>query len=150
MLIAFATSITVLPALIRLLNPPGEPDELGFSALAPVDSFLERKRVPIIIGTAIVVIAGLPLLYWLSFDFNPINLRDPKTELVATYLDLSRDPANNTNAVEVLAPSLSDAGVIAGRLSKLPEVSRVLTLTQLHPYAPGGKTAAHSQRGKGA
>ena len=133
MLIAFATSITVLPALIRLLNPPGEPDELGFSALAPVDSFLERKRVPIIVGTAIVVIAGLPLLYWLSFDFNPINLRDPKTESVATYLDLSRDPANNTNAVEVLAPSLSDAGVIAGRLSKLPEVSRVLTLTSFIP-----------------
>ncbi len=133
MLIAFATSITVLPALIRLLNPPGEPDELGFAALAPVDSFLERKRVPIIIGTAIVVIAGLPLLYWLSFDFNPINLRDPKTESVATYLDLSRDPANNTNAVEVLAPSLSDAGVIAGRLSKLPEVSRVLTLTSFIP-----------------
>lgn len=30
MLIAFATSITILPALIRLLNPPGEPDQLGF------------------------------------------------------------------------------------------------------------------------
>ena len=31
MLIAFATSITILPALIRLLNPPGEPEPLGFS-----------------------------------------------------------------------------------------------------------------------
>ena len=133
MLIAFATSITVLPALIRLFNPPGEPDQLGFSSLAPVDQFLERRRIPIIAGTAIVVIAGLPLLYWLRFDFNPINLRDPKSESVATYLELSHDPATNTNAVEVLAPSLSDADVIAGRLSKVPEVLRVMTLASFIP-----------------
>jgi len=133
MLIAFATSITILPALIRLLNPPGEPDQLGFSLLAPVDRFLERQRIPIIAGTAIVVIAGLPLLYWLHFDFNPINLRDPNSESIATYLDLNRDPATNTNAIEIMAPSLSDAGVIAGRLSKLPEVSRVMTLASFIP-----------------
>ncbi len=41
-------------------------------------------------GTAIVVIAGLPLLYWLHFDFNPINLRSAKVESVATYLDLRK------------------------------------------------------------
>lgn len=133
MLIAFATSITILPALIRLLNPPGEPDQLGFSLLAPVDRFLERQRIPIIAGTAIVVIAGLPLLYWLHFDFNPINLRDPNSESIATYLDLNRDPATNTNAIEIMAPSLSDAGVIAGRLSKLPEVLRVMTLASFIP-----------------
>ena len=87
MLIAFVTSVTFLPALIRLLNPPGEPEPLGFSFLAPVDEFLERRRIPIIIGTALVVVAGLPLLYWLQFDFNPINLRSPK---VGIDCDLSR------------------------------------------------------------
>ena len=133
MLIAFATSVTVLPALIRLFNPPGEPDELGFSFLAPVDRFLERQRIPIIVGTALVVIAGLPLLYWLRFDFNPINLRDPHSESIATYLDLARDPDTNTNAAEVLAPSLGEANAIAGRLSKVPEVARVMTLTSFIP-----------------
>jgi len=133
MLIAFATSVTVLPALIRLFNPPGEPDELGFSFLAPVDRFLERQRIPIIAGTAIVVIAGLPLLYWLRFDFNPINLRDPKSESIATYLDLTRDPNTNSNAAEVLAPSLGAADAIAARLAKVPEVARVMTLTSFIP-----------------
>ena len=133
MLIAFVTSVTFLPALIRLLNPPGEPEPLGFSFLAPVDEFLERRRIPIIVGTALVVVAGLPLLYWLQFDFNPINLRSPKAESIATYLDLSRDPFNNTNAVEVLAPSLADATAIAARLSKVPEVSHVLTLETFVP-----------------
>jgi hopanoid biosynthesis associated RND transporter like protein HpnN len=133
MLIAFATSITILPALIRLLNPPGEPVALGFSSLAPVDNFLERRRIPIIAGTALVVLAGLPLLYSLKFDFNPINLRNRKSESIATYLDLSRDPATNTNAIEVLAPSLTEAEAVAARLSKVPEVSHALTLASFIP-----------------
>jgi hopanoid biosynthesis associated RND transporter like protein HpnN len=133
MLIAFATSITVLPALITLLNPPGEPEPLGYSALAPVDEFLERHRIAIIVGTAIVVAAGLPLLYWLHFDFNPINLRSPKVESVATYLELSRDPASHTDTANVLAPSLQEANAVAHRVSKLPEVGSVMTLTTFIP-----------------
>jgi uncharacterized protein len=133
MLIAFATSITVLPALITLFNPPGEPEPLGYSALAPVDEFLERHRLAILAGTAIVVTAGLPLLYWLSFDFNPINLRSPKVESVATYLELSRDPGSQTNTIGVLAPSLEEADAIADRLSKLPEVGSVMTLSSFIP-----------------
>ena len=99
MLIAFATSVSVLPALIRLLNPPGEPEPLGYRALAPLDEFLARHRIAIIAGVALVVVGGLPLLFWLRFDFNPINLRDPKIEL-ATYLELARDPTTNANAIE--------------------------------------------------
>jgi uncharacterized protein len=139
MLIAFATSITLLPALIRMLNPPGEPEALGYKALAPVDAFMERNRVPIIVTTAALVIAGLPLLYWLRFDFNPVNLRSPKVESVATYLELSRDPDSNTNTIEVLAPSLKDADAVAARLAKLPEVSRVMTLSSFVPEGQNEK-----------
>ena len=81
MLIAFITSITVLPALLKLLNPPGESEPVGYAFLAPVDDFLERHRVIIIVGTLLVVVAGLPLLYFMKFDFNPINLRNPKVEV---------------------------------------------------------------------
>src|SRR5262249_22709949 len=45
MLIAFATSVTLLPALIAVLKPAGEPRGVGFAALAPVDRFFERHRV---------------------------------------------------------------------------------------------------------
>ena len=41
MLIAFATSITLLPALLRC-SSRRETEQLGYAALAPVDSFLER------------------------------------------------------------------------------------------------------------
>jgi hopanoid biosynthesis associated RND transporter like protein HpnN len=133
MLIAFATSVTLLPALLSVLKPPSEPEQLGYSALAPVDSFLERHRIAILIVTAVVVTAGLPLLYWLRFDFNPINLRSPKTEAVSTYLALKNDPDSGFNDIQVLAPSLEAADQIAAKLRALPEVKRVLTLSSFIP-----------------
>jgi hopanoid biosynthesis associated RND transporter like protein HpnN len=133
MLIAFATSVTVLPALIFLLNPPGEPEPMGYTALAPVDDFLARHRIAVLATVVAVVVGALPLLFWLRFDFNPINLRDPKTEAVATYLDLSKDPTTNTNAIEVLEPTLTAAHDIAERLGRLAMVSHTLTLSSFIP-----------------
>jgi hopanoid biosynthesis associated RND transporter like protein HpnN len=133
MLIAFLTSITLLPALLRLLKPPSEPAQLGYAYLAPVDGFLERHRMPILIGTLLVVASGLPLLYWLQFDFNPMNLRSKTVESVATYLDLKNDPENGANDIEVLEPSLAQADQMADKLKALPQVARVVTLSSLIP-----------------
>ena len=142
MLVAYLSSITLLPALLTVLNPSGEPEPLGFSFLAPVDRFMERNRIPIIVGTAIVSLGGLPLLYYLQFDFNPINLRSPKVESIATFLDLRRDPITGTNAISVLAKSLADTAPIVERLSKVPEVSQVRTLGYFVPEDQDKKLAA--------
>jgi hopanoid biosynthesis associated RND transporter like protein HpnN len=133
MLIAFFGSITLLPALLDLLNPPGEKEPLGWAFLAPVDEFLETHRVAVIVGTLVVTIAGLPLLYFLHFDFNPMNLRDPKTESVATYLDLRRDPATGTSAINVLAKNQADAKQIEDKLAKVPEVGSTMSLDTFIP-----------------
>jgi hopanoid biosynthesis associated RND transporter like protein HpnN len=133
MLVAFTTSITVLPALLRLLNPPGESEPVGYAFLAPVDYFLEKHRVVIIVGTLLIAVAGLPLLYFLRFDFNPINLRSPKVESIATFLDLRSDPNTGANAINVMTNSDADARKIEERLSKVPEVLRVMSLDSFVP-----------------
>jgi hypothetical protein len=133
MLIAFATSMTVLPALLYLLNPSNEPRPLGYPALAPVDRFMGRHRMPIVAGTVLILLAGSPLLYGLRFDFNPLNLRNPNTESVATYLELRNDPATGANSIQILAPSITEADLLAMKLAALPEVSRTLTLTSFIP-----------------
>jgi uncharacterized protein len=133
MLVAFVTSISVLPALLKLLNPPGEMEAVGYAFLAPVDDFLERHRVVIIVGTLLVALAGLPLLYFLRFDFNPINLRSPKVESIATFLDLRKDPNTGANAINVLTSSEDEAKQIRAKLEKLPEVLRVMSLDTFVP-----------------
>jgi hopanoid biosynthesis associated RND transporter like protein HpnN len=133
MLIAYFMALTVLPALLKLLNPPGEKEPVGYAFLAPVDRFLEDRRIGIIATTLGVATLGLPLLYFLHFDFNPMNLRSPKVESIATYLDLRRDPNMATNAVDVLTPSLAAAKEAQQRLAKLPEVSKTTTLESFVP-----------------
>jgi uncharacterized protein len=133
MVIAFLSSITVLPALLRLLNPPGEKEPVGYAFLAPLDRFLEDHRIPIVIGTLALAVAGLPLLYFMKFDFNPMNLRNPKVESIATFLDLRKDPNTGANAINVLTRSEADARKIEARLEKLPEVLRVQSLDSFVP-----------------
>jgi uncharacterized protein len=138
MLIAFTSSITVLPALLKLLNPPGEKEPVGYAFLAPVDHFLERHRIPIVAGTILIAVAGMPLLYFMKFDFNPMNLRNPKAESIATFLDLRKDPNTGANAINVLTNSEADARKIEERLTKLPEV---LTVRSLDTFVPTDQPA---------
>jgi hopanoid biosynthesis associated RND transporter like protein HpnN len=141
MLIAYLTSVTVLPALLTVLKPPGEPEEVGYRALAPVDRFLERHRIAVVGGTALVAIAGLPLLFYLHFDFNPINLRSPTVESVATYLELRKDPTIGANAINVLRSNPNEVDAVADRLSKIPDVDQVTTVKSLVPADQDRKLA---------
>jgi uncharacterized protein len=147
MLVAFTSSITVLPALLNLLNPPGEKEPVGYAFLAPVDHFLEKHRVIIVVGTLLVAVAGLPLLYFLRFDFNPINLRSPKVESIATFLDLRKDPNTGANAINVMTKSEPDAKKIEAKLSKLPEV---LSVRSLDSFVPEDQLAKLKLIGQGA
>ena len=133
MLVAFLSSITVLPAMLKLLNPPGEKEPVGYAFLAPLDHFLEKHRVLVVGGTLLLALAGLPLLYFLKFDFNPMNLRNPKAESIATFLDLRKDPNTGANAINVMTTSEEDAKQVEAKLEKVPEVLRVMSLDSFVP-----------------
>jgi uncharacterized protein len=148
MLVAFTSSITVLPAMLNLLNPPGESEPVGYAFLAPVDRFLEDHRVIIIVGTLLIAVAGLPLLYFLRFDFNPINLRSPKVESIATFLDLRKDPNTGANAINVMTNSDAEAKKIAERLEKVPEVLSVRWLESFIPQDQPAKLKLIAQVAK--
>jgi hopanoid biosynthesis associated RND transporter like protein HpnN len=141
MIIAFLVSVSLLPALISLFNPPGEPEPMGYASLAPLDDYMSTHRKPIIIGVALAVTAGLPLFHWLKFDFNPIHLRDPHTESVATYLDLKRDRSLEIDNIQLLEPDLAAADKAAERLSKVPEVAAVRSLASMIPTQQDEKLA---------
>ena len=142
MIVAYLSTMTLLPALIKLMAPPGEPARPGFAVLAPIDEYLQNHRKPILIGTLIVVVGALPLLLHLHFDFNPLHLKDPNTESMATLLSLKDSPEAAVNDVSVLAPSVSAADTTAARLANLPEVGRVTTLSSLIPADQPQKLAS--------
>src|SRR4030088_2191427 len=91
MLVGFACAITLVPASLALLKPPGEPAPVGFRSLARFDDFFQRHRIAVIVGTFLVVLAGIPLLFHLQFDFNPVDLQSPDSPSVITYRELQSE-----------------------------------------------------------
>lgn len=133
MIVAFVTSITTLPALLAVLQPPGEPAPVGYAWLAPVDRFMERHRIAIVVLTLAVALGGAPLLFKVKFDFNPLNLRSPHVESVSTFLELRKDPDIGVNAIEILKPSQAEAEATATKLAALPQTLRTMTLQTFVP-----------------
>ena len=139
--IALATTLTLLPALLAVLNPSAEPSPVGYTAFAPLDRFLDKRGKWIVGTTMAATILGLPLLMALRFDFNPLNLRAQDAESVATVLDLMKVPETSPNTLDVLRNNLAEALPAAEKLRQLPEVGRVLTLQSFIPDDQEAKLA---------
>src|SRR6516164_7077228 len=140
-LIALATTLTLLPALLTVLKPPPEHKPIGYAALARLDRFLEKRRNWIVGTTLAATVLGLPLLAGLRFDFNPLNLRAQDAESVVTLLDLMKVPDTSPNTIDVLKSDVAQAAAIAEELRRLPEVGRVLTLQSFVPEDQDAKLA---------
>ena len=137
MVVALATSFTLLPAFLSLLPVPRrramEPAGLG------VGEIVRRCRRPILLATLVVTVLGLVLAPRTWFDFNPLNLKDPTTEAVATFRDLADDPETTPYTIQILAPSLNRASAMAAQLEQLEVVDKALTLSSYVPVDQDAK-----------
>jgi hopanoid biosynthesis associated RND transporter like protein HpnN len=144
MFIALGLNLTLLPALIRLVGHSGRSEGGAFRQIEQLDHLMLNHRRLVVgtgVGAALVCLALTP---WLHFDFNPLHLRSPKSESVSTLLDLTRDPDQTPNTIDILAPNLSALDGLAARVAKLREVSGVRTLRDYVPKDQAPKLAAIS------
>ncbi|WP_340318282.1 MMPL family transporter [Rhizorhabdus argentea] len=141
MIVALLCNATLLPALLVLLRPP--PRYLGVpDYVAKLDSLLIRRRRLVLGFFCWSMVFSIALLPLVRFDFNPLHLRAPSGEAMATLNDLMHDPDRNPNTIDILAPDLRTARSLAARLAMLPEVARVLTLDSFVPADQAPKLAA--------
>jgi hypothetical protein len=134
MIVAFVLSIVLLPALLILLRPPaGRLAEVGFTMLAPVDTFVRRYRRLVLAAALLAAVVSCALLPLARFDFNPLNLKSSKVESMTALQALSSDPDWTSDAINVLAPSLARSESLVHRFDALPEVLRTVTLNSFVP-----------------
>jgi hopanoid biosynthesis associated RND transporter like protein HpnN len=141
MLITFALTLTLLPALIRTLRPSEERDEAGFTSLASLNTLLLRQARLFVAVAALAGAGAIALLPALTFDFNLLNLRSREAESIATLLDLAHDPDRSPNAMDVLTPTREAAVALKARLVKLSTVAKVLTIDDFIPRDQEAKLA---------
>jgi uncharacterized protein len=130
MVVAYLSSLTLLPALIRAFNPPAEPKPLNLPALAPADAVLKRHRFAVIAATVVVVVAGLPTLPRLQFNFNPLALENQSSPALTALFRLGEQVPLNSAKVLVNPDA---AGPVAAKLAKLPAVATTWTLESFVP-----------------
>lgn len=133
MIVALGLNVTLLPALLVLLNPaPAHQREVS-TRVAALDDALIVYRKRVLWAFAAAMIGSIALLPLVQFDFNPLHLRDPHGPAMAALTDLTRDPLRTPNAIDVIAPNIRSADAIVDKLRALPEVAQVVTLMSFVP-----------------
>ena len=115
MLIAFACTMTFLPAAITLCRPPGEGRLVGFAWAAPLDPLVAHRRRPILVVAAVLAVLAAAVSPRLQFDSDPLDTQNPHTEPMETLRDLLNNPVTNPYSIDVLAPNVADGGGAGGK-----------------------------------
>ncbi len=138
----FFAATTLLPALVVQF---ASPEKVRSSARTLLDPriFVPFNRHPraVLAVTMAVVIASCVALRWVTFDSNPIHLRDPKSESVATLLELAANGDAQLLNLEAVAPDHATATEWAAQLRGLPEIRNVITIDSLVPKDQNEKMA---------
>lgn len=144
MFISLGLSLSLLPALIKLLAP--DPGKLAWQpttggALSRVLAWPYTHARPIWIVTLVLTIGSLLLVPHARFDSDPLKLRDPNSEALKTFRELLQDPNIPTLTLSALVPDAATALALEQKLSGLPLVSRVLALPNFVPTQQDQKLA---------
>jgi hopanoid biosynthesis associated RND transporter like protein HpnN len=131
-------TLTVLPILLLLIPKPHlRANELGISKPSPLMHTLTSIPLhfarPIIYITVLLsVIAGL-LLFKLTVDFNPINIRDPNTESVIAFKKLLKTQDTSPMTLSVLANTPEKTRQLQDKIEKLAVVDKTVSLFDFVP-----------------
>ncbi len=141
MFLTLLANLTVLPALLTLWPVRVSPQSPQHTSLGhPSQGFLNHRRTILGIGISITAAAAI-FLPDARFDFNPLNLKDPNTEAVATFEELLRDPKTTPYTIQILTKNLAAAQELGTRLNELTTVENTVTLANFVPHDQEEKLA---------
>ncbi len=145
MVIAFLASITLIPALLKLIPDNQRKIERKLAhKVAEEKSPGENSSVVRKVATfAVIAVAAAALFTFpqARFDGDPVNLKDPDAPSVRAFLDVARDEAG----VHYTAQYVTDAGPKAREMMEkfkaLPAVDKVLMVEEFLPEDQDQKLA---------
>ncbi len=139
---AFSPRATLLPALVAQfassLRVQSTRTVLDPRIFVP---FNRHARAVLAVAAVVIVASGIALR-WVTFDSNPIHLRDPNSESVKTLLELAASGDAQLLNLEAVAPDHATATRWAAGLRGLPQVRNVITIDSLVPKDQDEKIAA--------
>ncbi len=138
-LTCLASMIIVLPALTSRFGKKGDSrlriPQIDFAPLERLGAFAARRRVPVLVGAALVVAAlGLSATR-LEVEYDMMELEPQNGPAMRTYRKILDKFEMNPNSAIVAAKSVEEARELTERLEKLPSVSEVQSVSAFLPSA---------------
>ncbi|MEO1160906.1 MAG: MMPL family transporter, partial [Pseudomonadota bacterium] len=145
LVIAFAASITLVPAILTLLPGKQEKFARNMAGLETVNgnkpsgiSWLRTTATLVILGIAA---ASLFTFSDARFDGDPINLKDPAAPTVKAFMKILDDQPGEIYAGQVLVEPGQPAREMIANLNALPEVKKVHAISDFLPEDQAAKLA---------
>ncbi len=134
-------SVTLLPALVAWWDEPQATGRATTWLDPRLFAPLARRPRLVLGGAAVALVAALAVLPRVTFDSNPIHLRDPRSESVSTLLELAADGDAPLLNLVAVAPDRATARGWADALRALPQVRSASTPDALVPAEQAEKLA---------
>jgi hopanoid biosynthesis associated RND transporter like protein HpnN len=147
-LLCLVATVLPLPALMLLLDRRRKPAQpravvLGTRILAgKIEAAILRRAPWTLLFGAALLLAALPRIASVGFDYNLLRLQDPHLESVQTELRLIEDGGKTVLFSVALANDIEHARVLKARFEALPAVSHVDTVSDLFPEVTPAKLAS--------
>lgn len=133
MFIGLCVSLIVLPALLTLLKLKSAKPFNKASKPSFIQTLPFRYKKTIRISTVLVAFACLFAIPYISFDSNPIDMRNPKATSVIAFKDLLASKTDSPYALYALSNSLQAAQSLNQELANLATVHGTINLESLVP-----------------
>ncbi len=140
MFINFFATLSVLPALLTLL-PLKKVGIKRVTANKILSQAPYKHAKAIVLGAIVVGILAALLIPRLYFDYNPLNLYDPRSEAVLTIKELFKNEMTCPWTISILAGNAKEAKEMAARLKGLKEVKEAITVASFVPEDQSRKLA---------
>jgi len=133
MFIGLIVSLTLLPALLSILPTHSVQVNTTTPRLDHLATLPFRFSTAIRVTVIFLVLGASYFIGQLTFDSNPVNLRDPNSESVTTFNRLLKSLEDSPFAVATLADNLSHADQLAKQFETLDSVKQAITINSFIP-----------------
>jgi uncharacterized protein len=147
--ICLLVTLISLPALLKLIplsvsesisNKPAHHQILASFSEKLAGLTLNFAK-PISIATLLIAAASIILVFNVKTDFNPLNLRDPKTESVIAFKNLMKDKETSPMTLTVLAKNEKETKDLQKKLASVDSVDKTISLYDFMPSEQEEKLA---------
>lgn len=133
MIISLLVTLIIGPALLRYLPKKAVAKPAAKSSVGKVLEFSLKWHKATYAVTLVATVAALAILPQVRFDYNLLNMQDPKGGAVQTFRELLAEPDLSPWHIAVLANNPQETETLAKRLADLPEVNKVVTVLDFVP-----------------